>query len=910
MNQARLLLLVACVFAVVANFVKAADSGPDPALVAYSEGLESLASGRWEPAAAAFGKAQHLKPNDARFALAHAVALGLGERCQEAIVELGRMPRVAGGRRSREPEFWTYVFETMGGFATAEHQIGGKRFDQSGTDILPNTAVSMPGHMVQGGNDYPTDFASFVYYEMARNGYGHPREENRAPDPRVTGAMRVQAGRWFAARFQASADLAPAHLERAKKLNAERRFVESLSEVNYARIPFPTDPLLAYYTADAWLGLGRNVSARREATYALTVRPGLSTAYLERAVAAAKLGDARRARADLEIGTTLGAAEAKPYREIVEKNLAASQVKGEPLALLASLEKKARLGATPELLLAEATAFHRAAGAQRKRYDEFYQERLRQMELAIEAKPKQADPRVDLAAFLSAESRLDLRSEAVEPRRAAWPYRMLPNERAELERAVKLCNEAIALEPRSVRALMQKALTLSRLGQDDEAEPIVDRVLSFAGKNPDALRLRAKYWMDRASNLSLQAAGLRTPRSSSSTHTENRSDGVYEVTVTTQYPPSPSDFSRADQLDAAAKELYRRAEAAISAALEVTKGTFEGELLLADVQFARRQAAAAEATLRKAIGQKPDSLEANEALVGLLIKTGRRDEAELQQSATTQLFQTSAGWMLKQAWKMVVARDFSGARGLLEKARQLDPQDARVPSLRGVMLRSEGRMDEAIMEFRLALALEEGRLALDDPPVYAGAIPPHDAQDFGLAMKLRQLLAVSATSEEALRLGQKNAGVARLLGPGGRATQMFSAMLPEPGAPVIPVPAPVNMATLLAESLVTTGKALQAMGRATEAEAQFTAAAAYGPRAGVPNIGGRTGKTEESNFAGRAGGQTAEAFLELAKAAIARKDFAGAAKLMSQATESRIPRERLREVNELQMQISRGMRDP
>ncbi len=888
---------------------RAAESAPNPASIAFSEGLEHLANGRWDPASAAFAKAQELAPSDARFPLAHAVTLGLGERCQDAVLELARLPNAntGGGRKNREPEFWTYVFETMGGFATAEHRIGGRRFDQSGSELMPNTAVSMPGHMVQGGNDYPTDFASFVYYEMARNGYGAPREWQKQPDPKVTGPLRLQAARWFAARFQASPDLAQAHLERAKRLNAQRQFAASLSEVNFARIPYPADPLLAYYTADAWLGLGRNASARQEATFALTSRTRFSTAYLERAVAAAKLGDAQRARADLEIAVQLDANEAKPYREVIDKALASSLVSGEPLALFAALEQKVQAGQSSTQLVADAAAFHRAAGARRRRYDESYQDRLRQLEAAIAAKPKNVDVKVDLAKYLTDESRPDRRGEAVEPRRALTPYRMRPNERAELDRAIQLCNEAVALDAKSIRALMQKALTLSRLGNDAEAERLVDQVLSFAGKNPEALRLRAKYWVDRANSLALQAASLRVPRSSSSSHTENRSDGVYEVTVTTHYPPSNADLQRADQLDSAAADLYHRADSAINAALNVTKGTFEGELLLADVQFGRRQAGAAEATLREAIRKKPGSLEANEALVDLLVKTGRRDEAELQQSATTQLFHTSAGWTLKQAWKKIVARDFAAARALLESARRLDPADARIPAYQGIMLQADGKADAARIQFRLALALEEGRLALDNPSVWVGAIPPHDAQDFGLAMKLRQLLASDASPEDALRFHDRNAAVAKLLGPGGKATQMFSAMLPEPGAAPIPVPAPVNMATLLADSLVGAGKALQKLGRTTEAQSYFLAATSYGPKAGVPNIGGRTGKREESNFAGQAGGQTAEAFMELAKTAIAKQDFRSAAKYMSQATELRIPRDRLKEANDIQMQIARGM---
>jgi hypothetical protein len=224
-------------------------------------------------------------------------------------------------------------------------------------------------------------------------------------------------------------------------------------------------------------------------------------------------------------------------------------------------------------------------------------------------------------------------------------------------------------------------------------------------------------------------------------------------------------------------------------------------------------------------------------------------------------------------------------------------------------LRDQSKAGEAAVQFRLALAMEEARQRLDDPLTFAGTIPPHDARPFGLAIKLRQILAGDAKPEEALALYRANEAVANLLGPGGRATQMFSAMVPEPGAPDIPVPAPVNMATLLAESCTGAGKALQAMGRNQEAMAEFAAATTYGPKPGIPNVIGRTGNRQDSNFAGNAhGGQTAEAYMELAKNAIRRRDYRAAAAYMSQATNIGIPRDRMQEANDIQMQIARGMR--
>lgn len=893
-------MLLVCVAAAGSAFGASA-----PALSAYSNGLENLAQGKWEQAVTDFASAQQADPRDSRFPLAHAVAVGLGGDFQKAVIELSKLP--VNDRNNREPELWTYVFETMGGFAIASHRIGGPSNYGSNPEIIPNEAVSMPGHMMQGGEDYPADFASFIYQEMARNGYGSPRENRRLPDPAVTEALRVKAGRWFAARFQASPDLAAAHLERAKQLNKEHKFAASLDELHYALMPFPRDWLVVYYAGDDWLGIGRPVTARRALTFAATVQPEYAWAYLDRAVAAAKVGDAARARADFEVASRLDPKQMKPYGEAIEKSLAATPVKGDPHELLADLEKAVRSGTSSEQLAAQSQAFHRAAGAVRKRYDESYQDRIRVLYGAVRANPKNPDALVDLAKYLTDESDVTRRGEAVEPREPLVSYREKPDGLEELKRAVVACDDALKLNPKHVRALMQKAMAVSMLERDDEAEALVNQALSIAPKDPQALKMRADFWTRRANSASVQAAHLRQPRTFSNTHTENRSDGVYSVTVTTYYPPTQEALAQADQLDAAAQQLYRQAAVAISAALEVSKGTFDGLLLEADVQFAKGQGDAAEATLKKAIAEKPTSLQANQALTDLYLKTGRFDQADLQASVTANLFQTTAGWVLKQAWKKIVDRQFPDAIELLEQARKLDPQDARAPAYLGVILRDQGKGADADVQFRLALAMEQGRIGLDEPPVYVGAIPPHDPENYGLSMKLREILAGDAKGEEAVALYQANTGVAGLVGPGGRSAEMFSAMLPEPGAPAIPVPAPVNLATLVADSHVGAGKVLQSLGREKEATAEFAAAAEYGPKAGVARIGGSR-NPRDTNFAGYAGGQTAVAYMELAKGAIRRHDYRAASAYMSQATNAGIPRDKLQEANEIQMEIARGMR--
>src|SRR5215470_16840240 len=117
-----------------------------------------------------------------------------------------------------------------------------------------------PGHVIQGRDDYPTDYASFVYYEMAT-------PYAKGVTPAVRQAMG-QAGAWFANRAAARPDLAPAHLARARELYAQGNAAAVLDEVALVRAAYPANPDAHGYAGGAWLALGRPATARRELTIA------------------------------------------------------------------------------------------------------------------------------------------------------------------------------------------------------------------------------------------------------------------------------------------------------------------------------------------------------------------------------------------------------------------------------------------------------------------------------------------------------------------------------------------------------------------------------------------------------------------------------------------------------------------
>jgi tetratricopeptide (TPR) repeat protein len=466
-------------------------------------------------------------------------------------------------------------------------------------------------------------------------------------------------------------------------------------------------------------------------------------------------------------------------------------------------------------------------------------------------------------------------------------------------------NQALQLEGGYVRGLVTKAYVLDGLGQRDQAEQLLVSVIKIAGHNDaQAVRLLAEYRSRQIGQMLAAAMALRMPTFSTSTHTEHRYDGVWEITTSYRHDPSASDLRNADDLERKAAALMQETKLIMETAVRTSKGTLEGLLLESSYQnwFGTRDKALM--LVQQAVRDYPESIKAHDALIAYLRFLGRQEEVIEQETHAWQLFQTTCAPLLLRVWNTMGKAGWASLEDDLQRARRLNPADARGTAYLAAAKADMEQHKESEALYRVALALEQARLLFDEQGI--AQTWPRDTGEMALSMQMHHLLAAKANSaglkDTALAHYEASATLARRYPVDGVAALMFGAMLPDPKAPAIPVPAPTNGATLAAEGYVGADRALQALGRANEAQRYFEAAAsmtrAYGDL--TPNIG--TGRGD-SNFGGMAEGASAEALVELARTDIKNRNYKAAFEKLQAATQAKPSRELRGEINRMTMEL-------
>jgi tetratricopeptide (TPR) repeat protein len=181
-----------------------------------------------------------------------------------------------------------------------------------------------------------------------------------------------------------------------------------------------------------------------------------------------------------------------------------------------------------------------------------YAEREAQLKKAIDARPSDPQPLVDLAAFYlkplaprDVEAADGVRRRVMVPLRNEWVvdgikdiYAVPWVFRGDPDLARPLLKRALEIGPRNPRAIRESAMLLRMKSNLDGMRPYMDAALRNDPLDLDMCRLFLDHRTAAARVLNNQAVDLRTPRS----WEEERADGRYRMTQ----PPSPADYTRAN----------------------------------------------------------------------------------------------------------------------------------------------------------------------------------------------------------------------------------------------------------------------------------------------------------------------------------------------------------------------------
>lgn len=194
-----------------------------------------------------------------------------------------------------------------------------------------------------------------------------------------------------------------------------------------------------------------------------------------------------------------------------------------------------------------------------------YATREAQLKKTIDARPADAQPLVDLAAFYlkpvaprDVEAADGVRRRVMVPLRNEWVVEGIKEIyavpwvfRGDPDLARPLLKRALEISPKHPQAIRESAMLLRMKSHLDGMRPYMEAALRRDPLDLDMCRLYLDHRTAAARVLNDQAVDLRTPRS----WEEQRADGRYRVTQN----PSPADYARANELDKQAQGARREA---------------------------------------------------------------------------------------------------------------------------------------------------------------------------------------------------------------------------------------------------------------------------------------------------------------------------------------------------------------
>jgi tetratricopeptide (TPR) repeat protein len=762
-----------------------------PAAQSYVEGLDLLASGKFGEATAALDKAVEASPNYYGSLLARGIAKIFAERFEDAGADL-----LAAAKNAPPPQVLeAFSASTLG---TSFQQCCG----------MWGAVASRMGNPKYPENDLGRDIGIWGDYQTQRLPLitlcAIYRKDKAAARARFPMIASVVAQLILLDSIAGWPELGFAMNERARELYARKDYARALELVS-ALLTKTANPWLGAYHAGSKLHLGGALMARREYTYLATLYPAMPEAYLGRALACARLGDAKRARADLETARKLDAELTKASeQEILDAIRDGGDLSADSTTdRLAALEKAVKDDEPFEKLVDRATLLLRTSIAQRRFGDEAYQEELRRLHQSVREKPGDADRLALFGEFLFRQ-----RAPAgvrIEPASPFVPVRVSAD-KVEWGWADDALRAALRVNPQQAKALVWRAAGWLELGQTDQAMELLGRVLKIRKDLPEVFDLVACAQQNYRDVKLAKVYDLRDESKIESVTPGKsgwvRSDGapvvgavvggrdssgavcnhVWSAPLVHFHVPTPEELALADDLEKAATGLNQFAETCLNACdklmsdrIATNQATAEDWDYKGRLHERRGKLDEARAAYEKAIEKDPGFIRAHQDLSDVLYALKKPDAAWEESVRALTLRDTNAGFALAEAWNQIEHGGFTLGREFLGRARTIDPADPRTFAFLGVMCYFGAAKEkdakaqaalrgEAIVSFRVAIAIEAARAQLDAVsllPEAMGEVEPQEAA-LTLACKnwLGRLYLEEGDAATALSIFTANTGLA------------------------------------------------------------------------------------------------------------------------------------------------------
>lgn len=741
-------------FVVLLGLAVDAAPKPEPWVLPYLEGLDNLEKGDYSAASKSFDAALEAESENPSLYIARAVSYILAENFAPAEKDLLRAQRLDQTRK--DTRLWlATIYSMKGDFMKSSATYPAATHDQF------ENLVSDVGRGYGELSFREKDPYNAPYLDQPRK----QRAAAKARFPEVAGA--------FSQRYKTTLpDLGPLLFDRANQLMAKKDWAGALNNLEQARRTNPKDPKLLHFIAFCNVHLGAPAGAREQFTAVLTANPTWASSFAGRAMAAAALGDMRRAQTDLERACALNPAEAERYRALVDeavKNNPAPQMKREEISgRVQDLYAAARSKATDEELLTQAIAIIKGMNAYRLRADETYFDHRS----AFEEKAKTNDPDrlADLAEFLWRQANVR-HSEKVELRAEARPYRST-NVEAETAYAEQCCDRVLAANPNHVKALTYKACCLMDRGKYGDAETLLKRASAV---DPGYGPLLQSY-----SRLLNWCAWVRYCKANDLRSTKYAGEDAHYYYYR---HPSQAELAEADRLEAEANKLAAWARQQLETAARNYAGKPLGYYYTGILANHQSQPDAARAAFEEAVKLDPKFEAAWDELSTLYFKAGMLRETAEAKSQAVNLSHSTGGHMLRYAWIMIGKTKYKTANQALLRAIDYDPADPRAAAYLAVIAQGDNRPDNALAWFRTAAAMEEARARLNGTSSRSVGSSPIPASAAGFPMTINNRLGRLALAQDrpevAIEAFSRNLGLQKRIPKSEYFTPIASSMLPD-----------------------------------------------------------------------------------------------------------------------------------